>query len=417
MTRRIATAGVLAVCFNALVVGIIAYALVSHDARNYEDRLLLSLAAHPRQLLAGRATYVDLGQLTSAGGRVITQTVAMSAIGQLPLLSTGFANVALASKHLRVLTKLLPNGDTLSVAVSDAPARSSLAQLRRGVLIAMVVGALAASLLLVWITRRALTPVRDTAAVADRIVSTGDLTARVPEADGDDEIASLSRSLNRMLDHLESSQTALRRFVADASHELRSPVTTLMGNLELLAEAALRPADRADALADTRAEAQRLARLVEELLTLARADAVAVGEHVELLPLLEESISGTCARLGAVPAGLTAAAVHGDAVSLRALIRNLVDNAERYGGGCEVRLSDEGEMLTIYVIDHGPGVSHAEREGLFDRFRRGANAGAQPGSGLGLAIVAATARAHGGSVSVTDTPGGGATFVVRLPRE
>jgi signal transduction histidine kinase len=413
VTRRVAIAGVLAVCLTALVVGVIAYVLVSHNDRNYEDRVLVNDARHPGTTFGPRFTYTELAQLTTRRGAVVKQTAALEALGQLPALARGFANVELGHRHLRVYT-VRRKRLALSVAVSDAPVRASLARLRRGVLIAMGAGALLISLLLVWITRRALSPVRDTAAVADQIVSTGDLTARVPESSGDDEIAQLSRSMNRMLNHLEASDAALRRLVADASHELRSPVTTLRGNLELLSGGALSADDHAEALADARAEAERLGVMVEELLTLARADTVTPEEPVELIALIEAAIDGTAAgfRTQVEPPRTH---VMGDPVSLRAMIRNLVDNAERYAGGAEVSLAGDGPWLVVRVIDHGPGIPVGEREAIFGRFSRGSNSAGHGGSGLGLAIVAATARSHGGGVEVGDTPGGGATFTVRLP--
>jgi two-component system sensor histidine kinase MprB len=417
VTRRVAIAGVLAVCLTALVVGVIAYVLVSHNDRNYEDRVLVNDARHANTTFGPRFTYSELAQLTNATtGVVVRQTAAQAALGQLPALGHGFANVELGHHHLRTYTVKFRRRFTLTVAVSDAPVRASLARLRRGVLIAMGVGALLASLILVWITRRALAPVRDTAAVADRIVSTGDLTARVPVSGGDDEIAALATSINRMLDHLEASDVALRRLVADASHELRSPVTTLRGNLELLSRGALSDGDREGALADTHAEAERLGVLVEELLTLARADTVGADAAIPLLDVLEAAIGGTGAVLIPPPGALADATVQGDPVALRAMVRNLVENAERYGGGAELTLTGDRDWLTLSVADRGPGVPMAEREAIFGRFSRGTQAAGRPGSGLGLAIVAATAHSHGGSVSVGDTPGGGATFTVRLPR-
>ncbi|MGC9221056.1 MAG: sensor histidine kinase [Solirubrobacteraceae bacterium] len=416
MTRRVALAGVAAVCLTALVVATIAYLLVQHGARTYEDRLLVQLAARPRLLLTPRANSTELAQITSPGGALRRQTAALAKLGKLPPLHRGFANVTLENRPLRVFTRLLAHRRSLlSIAVSDVAARDDLAALRRGVLIAMFAGALLASLALVTITRRALSPLRRTAEVADRIVSTGDLAARVPQAGGDDEIASLTRSLNRMLTHLEASDTALRRLVADASHELRSPVTTLRGNLELLRDARLDGADREEALRDAQAEAERLGRLVEDLLTLARVDTVNASERVVLAELVADVLAGSRARLESVPAGLAGAQVSGDTLALRTLVRNLVENAERYGGGAEVRLAGDEDWLELSVADHGPGVPEADRERIFGRFTRGAGTAILPGSGLGLAIVAATAAAHGGTVSLTETPGGGATFTVRLP--
>jgi two-component system sensor histidine kinase MprB len=417
VTRRVALAGVGAVCLTALVVAAIAYLLVAHGARTYEDRLLVQIASRPRLLLAPHASRIELAQITAPDGAVRRQTAALAKLGRLPLLHRGFANVTLAHRPLRVFTRRLPRRRArLSVAVSDAAARADLAALRRGVVIALLAGALLASLVLVTITRRALAPLRRTAEVADRIVSTGDLAARVPQAAGGDEIASLTSSLNRMLTHLEASDAALRRLVADASHELRSPVTTLRGNLELLGDARLEGVDRQEALLDAQAEAERLGRLVEDLLTLARVDTVDAGERVVLAELVEGVLAGSDARLEAVPAGVAAGQVAGDAVALRVLVRNLVENAKRYGGGAEVRLAGDGDWLELVVADHGPGVPEAERERIFGRFTRGAGTANLPGSGLGLAIVAATAAAHGGTVAVSETPGGGATFTVRLPR-
>ena len=415
MSRRVATAGVAAVCITALLVGVIAYVIVARDVRRSEDRLLRAAVAHPAVALGPRTTGSELAQLRDARGAVVAETVALSALGQLPPLVPGFADLVLSGHHLRVDTVRVRRRFLLSVAVSDAPARAALRRLRLGVLVGMLSGALLASLALVWITRRALAPVRQTAALADAIVSTGDLSARVPEPPGDDEIARLAGSMNRMLGHLEASDAALRRLVADASHELRSPVTTLRGNLELLTEGRLAGPDRDAALADARAEAERLGQMVEELLTLARADTVARGARVDLLELVSDAIAGTGARLLPVrdAADLT---ISGDPAALRAMVRNLAENADRYGGGATIGLEVDADQVRLTVADHGPGIPAAERDAVFGRFSRGANAAGLPGSGLGLAIVAATAHSHGGDVRVADTPGGGATFVVRLAR-
>lgn len=414
MTRRVAIGGVIAVCITALLVGVLAYVLVGNNAQSQEDQLLLSTAARPATALGVRTTDVDLAQLSTDSGIVLRRTQALSRLGTLPSLRLGYTNVRLGGEPLRVYTTPVRARYRLSVATSDAPAQASLLRLRRGVLSAMAIGAALASLLLVWVTRRALAPVRETAAVADRIVSTGDLSARVPPVGGGDEIARLADSINRMLDHLEASDAALRRLIADASHELRSPVTTLRGNLELLSDGLLSGADQREAIADTRAEADRLGRMVEELLTLARADAVIPEQATDMMEIAADAVHGTGAVL-TTPDSPGALTVHGDPLALRAMIRNLLENAERYGGGAALVVGSDDSRVIVQVIDHGPGIPPAERDAIFGRFSRGAGAAGLPGSGLGLAIVAATARSHGGQVELTDTPGGGATFTVVLP--
>ncbi len=416
MTRRVVIGGVLAVCVTALLVGVLAYVLVGNSAQSQEDQLLRSMASRPATTLGPRTTEVDLAQLSTGSGVVLHRTQALSKLGTLPSLRPGYTNVTLGGEPLRVYTAdVVLSRYVLSVATSDAPAQASLRRLRRGVLTAMAIGAALASLLLVSVTRRALAPVRETATVADRIVNTGDLTARVPTVGGGDEIARLTDSINRMLDHLEASDAALRRLVADASHELRSPVTTLRGNLELLSDGRLTSADQREAIADTRAEADRLGRMVEDLLTLARADTVSPEQTTDMLEIAGDAVHGTGAVLSTPepPGPLT---VNGDPVALRAMVRNLIENAERYGSGAAVVVSSDDAHVTIQVIDRGPGIPPAERDAVFGRFSRGSGAAGLPGSGLGLAIVAATARSHDGQVELTETPGGGATFTVVLPR-
>ncbi len=408
MTRRVATAGVVLVCLTALLVGGVVYLRFAADLRDQLDRELITLVARPRSPVAG-----SLVQVRGPTGRVRFESPALTRLGTIPQEAVGFTNLVLGGHRLRVYTRSLPGGRTVSAAVSRRLTFTSLSQLRREILLGMIIGSILASLALILIARRALAPVRDTAELAERITLTHNLGDRVPETTGTDEVARLTRSINRMLENLEASDQALRRLVADASHELRSPVTTLRGNLELLTGGtALSAADRAEALVDARAETERLQQLVEDLLTLARADTAPPSELVEVRALLAEFPAATID----VPAELLSAAVRGDPVSLRASIRNLVENAERYGGGCELQVSSVGRDLELRVIDHGPGIPKGEQTEIFGRFRRGSTARDIPGSGLGLAIVDATVRAYGGQVSLESTPGGGSTFVVRLPR-
>ncbi len=274
-----------------------------------------------------------------------------------------------------------------------------------------------------WIvTGRALAPVEAIRREVDAI-SANQLYRRVPEPSGGDEIARLAATMNGMLGRLETSQARQRRFVSDASHELRSPVASIRQH----AEVALAHPDRVDVgdLAETvLAENIRVQGLVDDLLLLARADEgtlVTRQETVDLDDVVLEEASRLAAttRLAVDRSGISAGRVRGDAVQLQRLTRNLLDNASRHARSriaVSVREQD-GEVL-LHVEDDGAGIAVEDHGRVFERFvrlddGRGRDEG---GSGLGLAIVADIVASHGGSVTVTDAPGGGARFEVRLPR-
>ncbi|WP_198663906.1 sensor histidine kinase [Jiangella endophytica] len=272
-----------------------------------------------------------------------------------------------------------------------------------------------------WTTGRALAPVEAVRAEVDEI-SAAELHRRVPDPRGQDEIARLARTMNRMLDRLEEAQTRQRQFVSDASHELRSPVASIRQH----AEVALAHPDRItvpDLAGTVLAEDLRVQRLVEDLLLLARADEhrLRPAEHpVDLDDLVLEE----AARLRAAGAvtvdttGVSAARVTGDATALRRVLRNLGDNAARHAGGTvALSVGSRDGTVTLAVEDDGPGIAPADRERVLRRFvrldeARDRDAG---GAGLGLAIVDELVRAHGGEVEVGESAGGGARVVVRLP--
>ena len=279
--------------------------------------------------------------------------------------------------------------------------------------------------LLVWrIVGRALAPLNRLAhEVASR---TPAALEPIPEAGAPEEALPLVRALNDLLDRLGAALVAQRAFVADAAHELRTPLAALDLQVQL-AGRALDAADRATALTDLRAGLGRMTRVVQQLLTLARAEpdaetAFAV-ESVDLCELLAQAIAdhALLAEAKRIDLGATRPAervvVPGDSASLRALLANLVDNAIRYSpeGG---RVDADAGVLTgrpyLEVSDHGPGIPEAGRERVFDRFyRRDGSSGT--GSGLGLAIVKAIAGRHGAKVTLCDTTGGGLTVRVELP--
>jgi signal transduction histidine kinase len=267
---------------------------------------------------------------------------------------------------------------------------------------------------------RALAPVEAIRREVDEISAT-QLHRRVPQPRADDEIGRLAATMNRMLARLEDARNSQRRFVSDASHELRSPITTIRQH----AEVALAHPDRVTAheLADVvLAEQQRMQRLVEDLLLLARAD-----EHVALsrAPVdlddlaFEEGRRLRSTTSAAVDtSGVGAARVLGDADALRRVLRNLGENAARHASNrVAISLEARGGDVVLTVDDDGPGIPESERNRVLQRFVRldASRSRDEGGSGLGLSIVDEVVRAHGGSVSISQSPLGGARVQVTLP--
>jgi signal transduction histidine kinase len=267
---------------------------------------------------------------------------------------------------------------------------------------------------------RALAPVEAIRREVDEI-SAAQLHRRVPQPKRDDEIGRLAATMNRMLERLESGRNSQRRFVSDASHELRSPITTIRQH----AEVALAHPDWVGAaeLAEVvLAEQQRMQRLVEDLLLLARAD-----EHV---PLAREAVdlddlafeeghrlrSTTSKRVDT--SGVSAARVHGDADALRRMFRNVGENAARHATSrVDINLVERGREAVLTVDDDGPGIPESERARVLQRFVRldEARSRDEGGSGLGLSIVDEVVRAHGGRMSIEQSPLGGARIQITLP--
>ncbi|MEU8238329.1 HAMP domain-containing sensor histidine kinase [Actinoplanes missouriensis] len=266
-----------------------------------------------------------------------------------------------------------------------------------------------------YVTRHALRPLA-TVADAARDIAAGDLTTRL-DPDTEPDLAALSAAFNDMADQLARRLERDRRFAADVSHELRSPLQTLEAAASVIEKRRDRLDDRtAAAVGLLTAEVDRFQALVNDLLELARSDQPVQREAVEL-PQLAERV---CRSRG-LPAGLVE--VTADAAVTRMVDRrrveqalgNLIDNAIRYGGGpTAVRVGDG----FLEVDDAGPGVAAVDRASIFDRFVRGPAAHARgdtTGTGLGLAIVAEHAAAHGGRATVTENPAGGARFRIDLP--
>ncbi|GAC1598492.1 MAG: HAMP domain-containing sensor histidine kinase [Acidimicrobiales bacterium] len=282
------------------------------------------------------------------------------------------------------------------------------------------------------LARQAARPLEHIAATADAIAA-GDLGRRVEGAAPSSEVGRVGMALNTMMSQIQDSfarrdetETRLRRFVADASHELSTPLTSIQGYAELLELGpSLGPADVVVATGRIRSEAMRMAGLVDDLLLLAAMDdgRPLRMELVDLALLATDAavdirVSDPRRAVACEAAGQVM--VRGDDDRLRQVAANLTTNARRHtpvDTQIVIRAFAEGRFGVLEVVDHGPGLTSEQASRVFDRFYRvdTARARAQGGSGLGLAIVAAVIEAHRGCVVARDTPGGGATFRIEVP--
>lgn len=289
------------------------------------------------------------------------------------------------------------------------------------------------------IAGRALRPIDGIINEVQAITDGRSLHRRLPSAGVGDELERLTTTLNEMMERLERSFGALRRFTADASHELKTPLAVLRADVERAMTPNVPPAERLIALEEALHETTRMADLVESLLTLARADERRFDLHLEPVPLeaLVREVFETAVILGEA-GGLTVTmpvvepvTVAGDPTRLRQLFLNLITNAIKYtprGGSVELSLESFGKTVAFSVRDTGVGISAADLTHIFERFWRADRARSRPlltgdrpwmaergGFGLGLAIGQWIAEAHGGSISVRSRLGRGSTFTVTLP--
>ncbi|MGV9859836.1 ATP-binding protein [Gordonia sp. NPDC003425] len=269
---------------------------------------------------------------------------------------------------------------------------------------------------------RALRPVDDIRTRVDDI-NGGDLTQRVPVPGTDDEVAALAVTMNEMLDRIELSRLQQLQFVNDASHELNSPLTTLVGLLDL-SHAKRQSIDPATVESVMLPDALRLQRMVADLLLLARADESGVPLSVDEVDL-DEIVSDEVARLDAltdhrIDATIVAVRVRGDAEKLSRALRNIADNAVRHTRDhISIIMAQDShhESVTVMVCDNGAGIADPDKSRVAQRFVRldASRRRESGGSGLGLSIVTEIVRAHGGEVLIADSPQGGAAVGFRLP--
>ena len=325
----------------------------------------------------------------------------------------------------------MPVRDAPAIAVMAtlAPIDDALVSFGRMMLLVGAVGTLLTFGAVWWIAGRALRPVAMLTTAAKAIASSGAFDQRVPEpaAMGPrDELGQLAVTFNRMLARLEQSYATQQRFVADASHELRAPLTVIRGNLELL-DRPLSAEERAVAVAEATAETDRLGRLVKDLLTLARADAGVATVRREPVPL-DEVVTESLREARHLARGqtlvldtLAPAVVTGDRDRLTQLLLIVLENAAKYspaGSTIHVALARTRDDATVTVRDTGAGISAADLPYVFERFYRAdkARSREQGGTGLGLTIAKWIVEQHAGTVSIDSVPGAGTTVRVRLPR-
>jgi two-component system sensor histidine kinase MprB len=447
LRARIAAAAGLAVALAVIAAAAAVYLGVRGQLRGEVDESLRDRAETvagfggpgPGPLIGGRGTPPGLpeprpapfggpegyAQLVLPDGRVLSRP---GQAGRLPaeeraseIAARGsgsyLTDMTVDGVHVRVLTQGLGRAGALQVA---RPLDEVDRQLDRILLVLVVVCAGGVALgagLGAVVARTALAPISRFTRKTEQLAAAPDLSERM-EVVGTDELARLARSFNATLDALERSVEAQRQLVADASHELRTPIASLRANIQTLGEADRLAADERESLrADVVEELDELTALVADVVELARGtqpgeltDEVRLDEVVDAV--VERARTRAGGRVG-FRVGTEPTVVRGDPARIQRAVSNLVDNAVKWsppGGAVELELA--GGTLT--VRDHGPGIADEDLPHVFERFYRADGARGLPGSGLGLAIVRQAAEAHGGSVEAANAPDAGAVLRVRF---
>ncbi len=435
---RLALYGTAVVALTLVLFGVLLYGLLARSVTNDQDTALraragaavTALGAAPDLTPRAPVAPVDLRSSNEIFVEVFDQNwslVYSTGVlnGATPAIAQGLRRRASHGAYdtkggLRLYALQFSSGFVVTGQSTRVP-QSNLSGVL-GFLIISGVPTLIAALIGSWLVAgRALKPLKDVAGAADEIGRTRDFGRRLPARGSRDEVALLSTSFNRMLDQLKDAFDSQRRFVADASHELRTPLTTIQGNAGLLARGpSVSDEVRRAAAEDITAETARMTRLVDRMLTLARADA---GMNLELAPVeLGALVTEVCrqARTVHIDHALDCAAVDapiaGDEDAIRQLLWILLDNALRHARSrVSVTLVLEGDWARIAVADDGSGIPQEERERVFERFYQADPARTGQGAGLGLSIARWIVQQHRGRILAGESADGGATMYVDLP--
>jgi two-component system OmpR family sensor kinase len=437
---RLALFGAAVVALTLVIFGSLLYALLARGVGTNQDDALRTRAHDAAAALASSpdlaprtpvapadlktSTDVFVEVLTADGSTVYT-TAELG--GAAPAVAPALLNQAAQHRGafatqgaLRLYALPIAGGYVVTGQSTRVP-QSNLS----GVLVFLIISAipaLLAALAASWLVAgRALKPLKSVAKEAEEVGRTRDFGRRLPAPKSRDEVAQLAASFNTMLVQLQDAFESQRRFVADASHELRTPLTTIQGNAGLLAFGPSVTDDvRRAAAGDIAEESTRMARLVDRMLTLARADS---GLRLELTPVaLHTVVAEVCRQAGAVhpEPGMSVdaaeATVDGDEDALRQLLWILLDNAFRYARSrVDVRLAVEQGWARLTVADDGPGIPIADRQRVFERFYRADAARTGGHAGLGLSIARWVVEQHRGRILAVDSQSGGCAIVVDLP--
>jgi two-component system OmpR family sensor kinase len=437
---RIALAASAAILAAVVLFAVVTVLLVNHQLRGSLDTALRQRALQVAQLAVSAPAVLNapgaleapssgrqiVVQVLDARGRLVARSLALGAqllpedaLERAARLRgrAGAETVDVGGRQLRIFAAPIADagtpasGGVVLVASDTSDIAHTTGSLGVAVALSGAAVVLLAAIAAAALTRRGLRPLSRLADAAGEIERTADASRRLPDPALADEIGQLTGVLNRMLASLEQARAGERRFLADASHELRTPVTALLGNVDY----ATRHGADAEVLADLRHDAERLARLVDSLLVLERAGADSAGarEPVALDQLVRSVVAEAGAGDRVVLDGSAPVTVSADSAALMRAVSNLVENGLVHGpagGVVTVSVARAGDRARVTVRDTGPGPDPADHDQLFQRFWRGDGTSERPGAGLGLSIVAAIAAQHSGRVLVD-----GSAFTLELP--
>lgn len=429
--KRVIFATSAALVTVVVLLSVFAYQLVKRELHSRVDvtlrtrvtELSPTAAAGTQEFRSVIAAPGELVQLLTAKGGSIRppyQVTVLPGAARDRAIASGSGSatrtIDIGGRRMRLVTSHIGSGEALQIARPLADDDATLRRLRYGFLI-VAASALVLSILIgSWVAEKALSPVRRLTRAAEDVARTRDLSVRLDD-EGDDEVARLGAAFNEMLEALDRSLTAQRRLVADASHEFRTPLTSIRANAELLERGRVREAEQNTVARAVVDQVDELDGLVTDLIELALdGEAAARFEDVRLDELVGVEVErmrrlarGVRFELASEPCS-----VRGDPERLGRAIANVLGNALKWssdGGSVEVRVS----RGAVVVRDHGPGIDEADLPLVFERFYRAPTARGKPGSGLGLAIVRHVVEAHGGTAEAGNAPGGGAVLTLRLP--